>query len=598
MSQKIKKHIRKSMPVFMIFSLLISTSVAGLVFNLDFKIIETVNKHLGIEFSLSEAQAADTASTTVTVRNAAPNLVGNVAEVPVHASNTPVNVGEQAVWQATANDAESNDYFLIVCATDAVTASTSAGGAPSCDGGAGDTFCVSGATASGAQSTCTDASLADPGAESDAWYAYVCDNHATEAECSTANQGSGDSGSPIYINHAPVFSAIATSDDNKDPGGTFTVTASTVDNDTEGGSDEVYLSVCSSNSWATSTGCTADTWCTGTSTVNNVSCSFATTTPAVDGSYTYYAFIKDWHELEAVVHGRSTTYTVNNVAPTVSNVVINGGSIIEVNMKGDSESHASSTADLYDANSCLDLIDSTAVPVNRATSSLYLSTVADTLNCSADDNDCYQLTTTECAYVPGSCTGAGDTTASYTCSTTITHFAVPTDATASNPNAGADWRAGITAVDQDGLKGSAVSVSGVELISLEALGITETEIPYGSIRGGQDSGGDNATTTVVNFGNIPIDTEIEGTSMDKSDLTDVITESNQEFDLLNFTYGVGTYTLSSTTPATVDTVTAKPTSSADVSDQIFWGINIPGGTSSGDYAGTNTFTAKLDSSDW
>ncbi len=591
MSQKIKKQIKKSMPVFMIFSLLISTSIAGLVFNLDFRIIKTVNEHLGIEIGLSEAQAQDTASTTVTVQNAPPALVGNVAEVPAHGSTTPVNVGYQAIWQATANDPESNNYYLIVCASDAVSATN--GGAPTCGGGASDTFCVSGATVSGAQSTCTDAALADPGAETDVWYAYVCDDHATEADCSVANQGSGLSGSPIYINHAPSFTAVITSDDNKDPGGTFTVTASTTDTDIEGGSDEVYLSVCSTDSWATSTGCSAVTWCTGTSTVDNISCSFATSTPAADGSYTYYAFVKDWHEMPAAANSRNTTYTVNNVAPSVSNVVINGGSAINVNMKNDSDVYASSSADLYDANGCGD--------ITSATSSIFISssTVAvGGLNCAPNDNHCYQLTTSECTYTAGSCTGSDDTTASYVCSTTITHFAIPTDATTNNPFASDNWLAGIMAIDDNGLKGGSTSISGVELISLEALGITETEIPYGSIKGGSDSGDVNATTTVVNFGNIPIDTEVEGTDMDKTDLTDVIRESNQEFDLANFTYGTGTYTLSSTTPATVDTITAKPTSSSDVSDQIFWGINIPGGTTSGDYAGTNTFTATLDSSDW
>ena len=590
MSQKIKKQIKKTMSVFMILSLLVSTSVAGLVFNLNFKIIKTVNEHFGLEVGISEAQA-DTASTTVTVKNAPPSLVSNVAEVPVSASNTPVNVGYQAVWQATANDAESNNYYLIVCSSAGATATN--GGAPTCDGGGGDTFCVSGATAAGSQSTCTDASLADPGAESEDWYAYVCDDHATEADCSAVNQGSGDSGTPIYINHAPSFTAVITSDDNKDPGGTFTVTASTTDTDVADQSDEVYLSVCSTNSWATSTGCADLTYCTGTSTVDNVSCSFATTTPALDGSYTYYAFVKDWHEMPAADNSRNATYTVNNVAPSVSNVVINGGNAIYLNMKGDAEVWASSTADLYDANSCGDIVN--------ATSSIFISssTVAvGGLNCSADDNNCYQIATTRCSYVAGSCTDSSDTTASYVCSTTIAHFAIPTDATTNNPFASDNWLAGMTAIDDNGAKGSNTAVSGVELISLEALGVTETEIPYGSIRGGQDSGARNATTTVVNFGNIPIDTEVEGTDMDKSDHTDVIHESNQEYDLANFTYGAGTYTLSSTTPTTVDTVIPRPTSTSDVSDQLFWGIQIPGGTSSGDYSGTNTFTATLDSSDW
>ncbi len=589
MSQKIKKQIRRSIPYFMIFSMIFSTTVAGLVFNLDFKIVSTVNKHFGIELGLSQANAQDTAITQVIVKNAPPIIVGNVAEVPVSASNTPVNVGASATWQATANDPELNRFYLIVCGTSAATAHNSA--APTCDAGAGDTFCVSGDTASGGQATCVDNALADPGAESDAWFGFICDNHATEAACSAVNVGSGDSGSPIYINHAPTFSSVLTTGDFKDPGGTFTVTATSTDLDIEGGYDQLYLTVCSTNGWATSTGCTAATWCTGTSTATAIAvaitCSFATSTPAVDNTYAtgYYAFVRDWHQMPPGVNGRVGSYTVNNVAPTVSNVVINGGKIINVNMKNSADAVASSSADLYDANSCLDIVN--------ATSSLYLSSVTGAHNCSANANNCYQLTTSECHYVAGSCTGSSDTTASYICSTTISHFAIPTDGSTGNPRVGDNWLAGITAIDNNGLKGSATSSPGVELISLEALAVNELQIPYGSIRGGQNSDNNNATTTIVNYGNVPMSTSVEGSSMIKSDLTDVIVESNQKFDLANFTYGAGTYSLSSTTPANVSTLTPKPTSLVDISDQIFWGIGIPGGTTSGNYAGVNTFTAVI-----
>lgn len=587
MSHKIKKQIRRTMPLFMIFSLIISTTVAGAVFNLDFKIIKTVNEKLNLEISLPEA-SADTASTTVTVRNAPPEFSVAVAEMPTSSSTSPVNEEEAAYWQTTATDLEGNNYYLIICASDGATATD--GGAPTCNAGVGDTFCVSGATASGDSTICTDPSLADPGAETDEWFAFVCDDHATQSDCSASSQGAGDSGSPIYINHEPTFSAIATTDDNKDPGALFTVTASTQDTDTEGGSDEVYINVCSTNDWATSTGCGAATWCTGTSTVDDVSCTFASSTPAADGTYSYYAFVMDWHGKAAPVNGRTTNYTINNVAPSVSNVVINGGDPINVEMKTTAAAWASSTADLYDANGCSDIVN--------ATSSIFLATVAGGLNCSADDNNCYQLVTSECSYIPGSCTNAADTTSSYICSTTIEHYASPSDASDSNPNLATDWRAGMTAIDDNGLKGSATAISGVELISLEALGIDETEIAYGTVKGGQNTGNYNATTTVVNYGNVPIDTEISGSDMDKSDLSDVIHENNQEFDLANFVYGAGANTLSSTTPTLVDTVIGKPTSAADVSDEIYWGLAVPGGTSSGDYAGTNTFVATIDGTEW
>jgi hypothetical protein len=142
-------------------------------------------------------------------------------------------------------------------------------------------------------------------------------------------------------------------------------------------------------------------------------------------------------------------------------------------------------------------------------------------------------------------------------------------------------------------------VGGVELWGLEALGINELEIPYGTIRGGQDSGDINATTTVVNFGNVPIDTYVYGTDMEKFDLSYTIPAINQKFGLSVFDYDSGTYSLGTAGPGTlVDTEIIKPTSITDVSDQIFWGINIPAGTTSGAYSGTNTFTATVDDNNW
>ncbi|PLX27043.1 hypothetical protein C0583_04845 [Candidatus Parcubacteria bacterium] len=588
MSKKIKKQIKRSMPVFVITCLLVSTLTAGLVFNLDFNLVKNTDNEISLEMNLHEAKA-DVATTTVTVKNAPPNIDVDVAEDPASASTTPINVCNKAEWTVTASDPELNNYYLIICATDSATPNN--GGAPTCGGGAGNTFCVSGATVSGSQATCVDAAMADPGAEFDDWYGFVCDNHATEAACQDSSQGSGDPGSPIYINHAPDYTAVITSDDNKDPGGTFTVTASVTDGDVQGGADVLILDVCATNSWATSTGCEGGSWCTGTSTSADVSCSFATSTPAVDDTYSYYAFIKDWHEMPAPVNGRTANYTVNNVAPIVSNVVINGGAPIEIEMKGVASTTASSSADIYDANSCLDIVD--------ATSSIYISDALlapGGLNCSADNNYCYQMETTDC--VVSGCSGSSFTTAQVLCTVEISYYATPTDNFGTNPQDGDNWLAGVTGIDDDGLKGASTSVSGVELISLEALDIQEDEIPYGSIRGGQNSGDANATTTVENYGNVPINTQVEGLPMWDNTDTYWITDANQEFDLNNFTYGLGSYTLSSTTPDTLNTVTPKPTSFTGVSDEIFWGINIPGGTPSGDYDGLNTFTAVLDDLDW
>lgn len=582
------------MPLFMILSLLTSSTVIGFTFNFNFNNLVSKDSQ---ESVLSQvAYAADMASTTVTVRNAAPTFTIQPAENPVSTSSSPVNVGYNIDFVATANDIEDNNYYLIVCATDSVSPGED-GAAPSCGG---DEFCVSGAVASDGEASCTYA-VVDSGSETDDWYAFVCDDHSTEADCSGSSQGAapgtGDSSSPFYINHAPVFSLVLTTDDDKDPGQTYTITASVLDGDVADEPDELHLYVCNSNSWATSTGCADLEYCHATSTSADVSCdTFATTTPAKDGTYGYYAFVKDWHEMPATGNSQVSTYSVNNVAPTVGSVILNSGDNIILNFKDEDEYIASTTSvSISDNNGCSDISSGGAY----ATSSIYWSSATSSENCVADDDDCYQIGSASCVLDVSSCTGYDDPTVTYTCTTTLAFHAIPTDDSTNNPNSGTNWLAGISIFDDDGARGVGTTSLGVEIETLTSLEITETEIPYGTIKGGQDSGAYNATTTVVNAGNSPLDSEIEGTDMNRSGGGGVIRESNQEFGLSNFVYGFGTYTLSSTTPDVVDITAPKPqTSQIDVSDQIFWGIGIPGGTLSGDYSGMNTFTAALDESNW
>jgi hypothetical protein len=596
MPQKIKKQIKRSMPVFMIFSLVISSTVIGLVFNLGFNFLNFDKITKGhIAPPMAQAQN-DTASTTVTVKNAAPEFSVDPAESPTSTSTSPVNVGDAISFNATATDAENNQYYLIICSTNSVTASTT-GGPPTCGG---TQFCISGLTNSGSQASCTYNNVADPGApdpEIQEWYAFVCDNHSTEADCSSASQGAdpgtADASSPFYVNHAPYFTAVITSDDYKDPGGTFTVTASTSDPDVRGGADEVYLNVCASNNWATSTGCVDGTWCTGTSTTDNVSCSFATTTPAKDGTFSYYAFVYDWHYAVATSNPQTANYHINNVAPTVSGVILHSGENIVVNMKGMDEVEATTTATISDNNGCGD--------VTSASSTIYFSEVSGANYCTADDNFCYQITNANCYFDSSSCTGNTDTTITVTCSTTIAFHAYPSDGSGGNyPYTNPSWLGAVTGIDDNGARNVATTTTGVDLITLTALDVSENQIAYGSVKGGQNTGDQNATTTVENYGNSPLNTDMSVSDMLKSDLTDWINANNQQFSTSTFTYDSGFhYSIASTSNQVVDTEIPKATSTAvSVTDAIYWGIGIPAGTTSGDYSGTNTFTATLDNDDW
>ena len=118
MSQKIKKQIKRSMPLLLIFSLLWSTMAVGLVFNFDFNIYKDNKLDLSLE---SPVALADTATTSVSVLNAAPYFSVGPFELPFSTDATPINVGENITFTTKADDPELDDYYLLVCGDDTVS---------------------------------------------------------------------------------------------------------------------------------------------------------------------------------------------------------------------------------------------------------------------------------------------------------------------------------------------------------------------------------------------------------------------------------------------------------------------------------------------
>lgn len=584
MREKFKKSVHKSISTLTTICL-ITSFVFGFPFNIQFDF--SVSNNIKKKISVIEPVQADDATTTVTVRNGPPYFTVDAAEDPASASTSPVDIGKSIGFTATADDYEENDYYLLICDSTA-SAATTTGVAPHCVNGSGvidDSLqlCVSGSTATSSQASCTYNNVADNGTEMQNWEAYICDNHSSEPECSeTPNTGTGDSGSPMYLNHYPKLELITTTDDNNDPGALFEVTASTTDSDTEGGADVIYLDVCSTDSWATSTGCTARTYCAtssvATSSSVNLSCNFIASSTLPDTDYTYYAFVKDSHDFESGDNSVNNTYTVNNVAPTISNTVFNNASNVGLNIKGAGGTVVNTySASVIDNNGCTDL--------EQATSTIFLSSV--TASCSADDNNCYQMASTSCALT--SCTGDTDAIANYSCTTTMKFFAIPTTVGDYFPQ---NWNSRITVYDEE-FSNSATSPNR-DVVASAALDINQAEIAYGVVKATFDTGAENASTTVVNYGNTPIDNEISGDDMESGGTSDVIGIENQEYSLTAFTYGAGATTSPTSSPALLELTIPRPTSDIDVTDEIYWGIGIPAGIHSGDYSGVNYFDVVSD----
>lgn len=588
MSKIIKKQLKRSMPWFLILCI-ISALVVGAAFNFDINL----RNFSHISFEKPEVNAnSDTATTTITILNSSPTF--SVAPIEVFdtdgsTSTTPVNASSSIGFRATPDDPEFNDSYLIVCST-STKATANNGAAPTCAGGAANTFCTSAVTAHLSVANCFYNSATSTLPETVEWWAFLCDNHPTQAACSNASQGSGyatgaTSSSPFYLNHQPTISIATTSTDNLDPGQDFYVTATSTDTDVLGGVDTLTMSVCSSNSYSTSTGCTESTLCSASATSTNpATCNFNVPAPKQHGAFQYYVFLKDWHDLPATNNPFTPNlfYHVNDVAPVVGDVTLNNGSPITINLRGATTTLIVASTTVNDQNECLDLVSATSTIK-------YAESDTSTYECTADNNDCYK--TTSCVY--SGCV-ASSSLAYVTCTTTLEFYSIPTDAGyLTNPYNIGTWRAQI-GVHDELFYSYGTSSSGVELNTTSGLAVTENGIDYGTLSSLDNSGSINATTTIVNYGNSPLNTTISVSNMSTS--TYQIPDSSQGFSLSNFSMpGGATWWGSSTTPPTVDTICARPQSSADVYDEVYWGIEIPGGTHSGDYKGTNTFLAAVDS---
>ncbi|MCK5319840.1 hypothetical protein KAJ61_00440 [Candidatus Parcubacteria bacterium] len=503
------------------------------------------------------------------------------------ASSSPKHYGSPIVFDATAEDSEGDDYYLAICKTDSISAGNDA--PPICNGGE---WCVSELASSTDPATCSY--IAATSTESLEWYGFVCDRYPGFAvgKCSASSQGSNTpaNNSPFVINHPPIFTSISTTDDNKNPGGTFTITAIASDSDVAGGADTLQLYVCYTDD-ASSGGCTGgsgDTVCSAASSSPNVECAYTDTAPTVSGSTAYYAFVFDKHDsdsghnLAADNNSLSDTYTINNVAPQLGNLVLNNGGDITLDIKSATTTVQIVNTSVDDQNGCS--------TIQSAVGRVYMSNVSGGYNCTANDNDCYHATINDCVK---NC--ASDTTAEITCSVAMEYFAISTaDDVVNNPNESYDWRSYMQVYD--GAHYPFATSTGVEVKTTLAFEVLEDEIDFGTgMFGGGNTGSNNSTTTIVNCGNSPINTDIKGTDLAGSGEPIVVTKIKWSLD--NFVYTAGGQALT-TSGYPVDLIAPRATSSSGSEDIIWWGIGIPTGANAEVYTGKNTFDLRLDNDDW
>jgi hypothetical protein len=511
---------------------------------------------------------AETVATSVIVGNSAPTFTVQPFETIASTTISPTNVGSTVTFQATGTDGNSENYYLAVCKTNAITAHNSA--APTCDGG---NWCISGSTTSGASTTCGYGTL-QADAQSNNWFAFVCD-YSPSSSCSSVSQGTSDSGSPFAVNHAPSFPTISNVA-NLNPGSTETWNTSIGASDADVG-DTVKLLACKT-AGVTGGACTGATWCASSGVTNTPSCSIGISIPTADQSYPAYVYVFDSHNFAATGanQGIGSSYVVNNVAPVVSAITLNSGS--DISLSEGTTYPVVLGATITDNNGCSD--------ISSVVSSLYRSSVGysgcDTGG-EANSNNCYPVI--NCSVGGGNtCDGATDASASYTCTAEPKYYA---DSTVANTNySGDNWLNTFKA--SDGTLSDAETIgSGVEMNDLLAMDIGAS-LAFGNLSAGQTLSPLTATTIVTSTGNVGLDQTLQGTDM--LSVGNSIAVNNQRYALAASTaYSAGT---NLTTSAVSSTLSCKKTTS-DVGETkpTYWGISIPIGTVAGNYSGTNTIIA-------
>jgi len=525
-------------------------------------------------------------TTQVTVGNSAPSFTSGPAENTASTSTAPTSIGGTVQFNATATDANGESYYLIVCSTDSVTAG-SGGTYPSCGG---TLYCRNTtAVSSGSSTSCSYTTVAGD-AWSNAWYAFVCDNNSTAATCSSYSQGSGDSGSPFFVNHPPVFTVIG-SNTPQNPGSNLTWTTTASDPDT---GSTVELLVCKTNAMS-SGACTGGNWCTSTAVASNPTCSYSIPTPTADGSYDAWVFVVDQFNLGAsgtgTKQGSESDFTVKNVIPVVSSVTLNGGSAISLTES--TTTAVPMTAVVTDNNGCRNQ-GNTADEISNVKAYLYRSgityTGCDTVG-EANANNCYP----EVSCSAGTCTN-GVTT--YTCSASLQHYAdatVVNDCHEQDPYPDQNWIDTLKATDDDAAVGSAAIVTGVELNQLLGGDTTPTLLDFGTLAvGGSNDPLDKILTTTPT-GNVGLDLNIKANTATMCTNYSTCTGGTpipityQKYSLSTGTAYTSGIALS-TTNVLVALDVPKQTSSTVPSKNTWWGTSIPTDTLPGVYNGLNVLT--------
>jgi hypothetical protein len=258
-------------------------------------------------------------------------------------------------------------------------------------------------------------------------------------------------------------------------------------------------------------------------------------------------------------------------APTISNWAFNNNSTIALTEGTGTIIYATGT--VSDLNGYTD--------ITAASSTFYRSGVAGARYCTADQNDCYQISTSTCALTL--CSGNSCT---LSCTANMQYFADPTDA--GSTYASQIWDAFVDIWDSSGTHTTASLTQ--DVYTLRGLSVPSS-INYGSVTVGADTGSSNASTSVNNTGNALLNLLLSGTDLTNGSST--IAVSYQKYATTTFTYTSCVFCNSlSSSIQSFNLNVSKLTSILPFYRDILWGISVSNGTAASTHNGVNTFLAN------
>ncbi len=266
----------------------------------------------------------------------------------------------------------------------------------------------------------------------------------------------------------------------------------------------------------------------------------------------------------------SDTLGSGSVALPSDGLTLNEGTAVNLYVRGS----------VSDSNGCADL-DHVSIKV-------YRSSATDGANCVPDKNDCYSATVPKAQFTTDSCSGAGDSDASFETVVPIENFADPTDA--GGPYADDTWK--VTAMAFDTIGDSGELSADFEIKSLAAFSLSTDALNYGSI----DLGATSPQQSVIftNTGNREVQAYVNADSNLVSNLTGPanIASTAVHYSLTDgFTYGTGD-TAIELTQTLLDLALVRQTDDATAPTKpSYFRLKVPNFGVNGTYSNTVTFTA-------